>query len=415
MRVLMVAWGSRGDVQPYLALGRGLNRAGHEVTVAAARDFEAMVSQAGLGFSPFDISLEASDDPVVRRWLAGTDRPSQELGNMRAAVERFAPVFADGLVAALAQADAVVCGLLSTWALAPWAASQGKPLVAALLQPGVPSRLGASLLYPLRPTATSRLNLAAGWAHVLAMYRLLAPAAQAVHERLGLPRGGLRDHIGSVVDKPTVLGASPLVVPPAPDWPAHLTVTGYWVRPAPVDYQPPAGLADFLAAGPPPLYVGFGSMPLTDSVAMRELVKAALPGRRLLLGGALHAGPDPVEVVSDAVVSVGDVPHEWLYPRTGGVVCHGGAGTTAAALRAGVPVAVVPHMGDQPYWGRRVHELGLGPAPVRRARLTADRLAAMVAGFGDPGLRARTTRFGLRLREERGVQNAVAAITAVLG
>ncbi len=415
MRVLMVAWGSRGDVQPYLALGRGLARAGHEVTVAAARDFEPMVLQAGLGYAGFDISLEASDDPVVRRWLTGSDRPWQELRHMRAAVERFAPVFADGVVAALDRAEALVCGMLSVGALRPWAVREGRPLVAALLQPGVPTRLGSSLLYPVLPGSTSPLNLAAGWAQLLGMHRLLAPAVRAVHDRLGLPPGGLGDHVRSVTATATVLGASPLVVPPTPDWPAHLTVTGYWVQPVPVDYRPPDALADFLAAGPPPLYLGFGSMPLADADAMRALVTSALPGRRLLLGGALHAGTDDVAVLSDDVVSLAAVPHEWLLPRTGGVVCHGGAGTTATALRAGVPVAVVPHMGDQPYWGRRVHELGLGPAPVHRAQLTPARLAGLVAGFEEPALRARAARFGLRLRDERGVEAAVERIVDVFG
>lgn len=415
MRVLMVAWGSRGDVQPYVALGRGLAAAGYQVTIAAARDFEAMVRDAGLGFAGFEISLEASDDPVVQRWLAGSDTPAEELRNMRAAVERFAPVFADGLVAALPQAEALVCGMLSVGALVPWAAREQRPLVAALLQPGVPTRQGDSLLYPARPQAASLLNLAAGWTQLLGMYPLLRAAARAVQERLGLPPSGLRDYTRAVTGTPTVLGASPLVVPPAPDWPDHLTVTGYWVEPAPIGYRPPAELAGFLAAGGPPLYVGFGSMPLADAEAMRALVLTALAGRRLVLGGALHAGDGPVALVSDEVVSIGAVPHEWLFPRTSGVVCHGGAGTTATALRAGVPVAVVPHMGDQPYWGRRVNELALGPPPVHRSALTAERLAAMVAGFADSGLQARSALFGLRLRDERGVETAVSTIQRVFG
>ena len=415
MRVLMVAWGSRGDVQPYLALGRGLARAGYRVTVAAASDFEPLVRAAELGYAPFDISLDASQDPAIRRWLTGSDQPWRELANMRAAVERFAPVFADGLVAALGEADALVCGLLAVPALQPWARRERRPLVAAVLQPGVPTRRGASLLHPARPRATSALNLAAGWVQLLAMNRTLAPAVRAVHRRLDLPAGGARDRVRVVTRTPTVLGASPLVVPPAPDWPAQLAVTGYWVQPVPVGYRPPPLLADFLTAGPAPLYLGFGSMPLVDPDAMRDLVARALPGRRLVLGGGLHAGPDEVALLGDETVSVAAVPHEWLFPRTAGVVCHGGAGTTAAALRAGVPVAVVAHMGDQPYWGRRVHELGLGPAPVPLSELTAERLAGLVARFADPGLLAHTTRFALRLREERGVEEAVARIREVFG
>jgi UDP:flavonoid glycosyltransferase YjiC (YdhE family) len=204
-------------------------------------------------------------------------------------------------------------------------------------------------------------------------------------------------------------------VPPAPDWPEHVHVTGQWVDPAPIGYQPPPALADFLAAGEPPVYLGFGSMPSEDRAALRDLVLRATGGRRVLLGGSLHDRTASVVALSDTAVSIGAIPHEWLFPRTGGVVCHGGAGTTGTALRAGVPVAVVPHMGDQPYWGRRVHELGLGPEPVHRAQLTPDRLSAMVASFADPALRARSAVFGLELRDERGVAAAVATIGEVLG
>ncbi|MDQ7991391.1 MAG: glycosyltransferase [Propionicimonas sp.] len=415
MRVLMVGWGSRGDVQPYVALGRGLAAAGHEVTIAAARDFEPMVTGAGLGFAPFAISLgDDLDDPVVRRWLTGSTGPREELRHLRAAVDAFAPVFADGLAAALPDAEAVVCGLLSLDAVTPWALREGRPVAAALLQPWLPTRLGASVLHPARPAATSWLNRAAGRLQLNGMYSPLRSASRLVHERLGLPAGGRRGYVRSVTSVPTVVGASPRVVPQPPDWPAHVRITGQWVEPAPIGYEPPPALADFLAAGEPPVYLGFGSMPAAVGGRLRELVLAAVGGRRVLLGGSLHDGPEPTAWVSETALAIGSIPHEWLFPRTGGVVCHGGAGTTGTALRAGVPVAVVPHMGDQPYWGRRVHELGLGPEPVHHSRLTAERLAEMLGSFGDSALRARTARFGLELRDERGVDTAVAALEAVL-
>jgi UDP:flavonoid glycosyltransferase YjiC (YdhE family) len=417
MRILMVAWGSRGDVVPYVALGRGLVGVGYEVSVAAAKVFEPFVVGAGLGFRPFDIDLtEAGDDPVVSRWLAGPDSVSAELRNMRAAMARFGPVLADGLEAMVSEADGFVSGLLGLDSLAAHAAQVGKPIVSGALAPGQPTRSGQALLYPVRPAAWSRLNRGAGWWQLAGMCSLLRPANSVARRRLGVPVGGLRGYARSVTRTPTVLGASPLVVPQPRDWP-DTTVTGYWVDAVPPEYRPPAGLVEFLAAGDPPVYIGFGSMPAKDPEALRSLVVEALTRtkRRAVLGGALHAGDASVLALSDAVVSIAGVPHEWLFPQTAGVVIHGGAGTTGTGLRAGVPVSVVSHMGDQHYWGRRVHDLGAGPKPLRRGNLTADSLAGILTDLALPASRQKARQIGRRLRAENGVAHAVDVISRVFG
>jgi UDP:flavonoid glycosyltransferase YjiC (YdhE family) len=210
---------------------------------------------------------------------------------------------------------------------------------------------------------------------------------------------------------------SPLVVPRPADWPAHATVCGYWPEPTPPGYRPPPDLAGFLAAGPPPVYLGFGSMPSADVAGLRSTVLAAASatGTRAVLGGVLHAGPEPVEQLGDDVVSVAGLPHAWLFPRTAGVVCLGGAGTVGAALRAGVPVGVVSHMGDQHYWGRRVHELGAGPPPLHRSRLTTGRLAALLGGLTVPSTRRTAAELGAALQAEDGVASAVAFLEEALG
>lgn len=418
MRILMVAWGSRGDVAPFVALGRGLAAAGHEVTIAAADGFGELVTGAGLHYRPFAISLDdRNTDPVILNWLAGSTSLRTELQHMRAAAERFAPVFAEGLAAMVEDADAYVCGLLSVGALAPWAVESGRPVVAALLQPMLPTTTGAALTHPAVPGGDSPLNLLAGWWQAAGMSSLFRTPVRAAHRALGLRPGGLAGYLKSVTATPTVVGVSPLVVPRPADWPAHVQLTGYWTEPAPSGYQPPAGLAEFLDAGEPPVQIGFGSMPSLDPDGLRRLVLDAVArsGRRAILAGSLHDSAEPVRRLADEVVSISAVPYEWLFPRTAGVVCHGGAGTTGAALRAGVPVGVVAHMGDQHYWGRRVHELGVGPAPRHRARLDADRLTALIGGLSDPGVRQRAERLGGSLRAEDGVARAVEFVQKVFG
>lgn len=415
MRILLVAWGSRGDVVPLVALGLGLARAGHEISVAVARDLAHLVTDAGLDCRPFAISLEREQDPVVARWLAGSHRPYRELQLMRAALRHFAPILANGLAAMVEDAEAVVSGVISTAGLAPWARRTGRPLVAATLLPQYPTASADASLYPARP-GHSRLNRLAGGLQLALGYSLFGRAATATQRELGQPPAGLRGYLDAVSGTPTVIGVSPTLLPPPPDWPAHFHVTGAWRPPVPSDYLPPGPLAAFLAEGPPPVYLGFGSMPSLDSAALRTLVleAAGRAGVRAVLGGALHGSGRPATRLSPTAISVAPVPFGWLLPRTAGVVAHGGVGTTDAALAAGVPIAVVPHISDQYYWGRRVHELGAGPAPLPRRDLTVDRLAGRLVALREPALRARASLLGQQLSREDGVARAVETISGVL-
>jgi UDP:flavonoid glycosyltransferase YjiC (YdhE family) len=174
---------------------------------------------------------------------------------------------------------------------------------------------------------------------------------------------------------PTFHGFSPSVVPRPADWPPELRVTGYW-WPAPPDWNPPQELTDFLDAGPPPVFVGFGSMAPGQGDRLAAIVLDAV--RRAGVRAVLQAGWSGLAAAAphDDVLSIGEAPHEWLFPRMSTVVHHAGAGTTAAALRAGVPAVPVPVLADQPFWARRVHQLGAATRPLPLSALTAPRLAA---------------------------------------
>jgi UDP:flavonoid glycosyltransferase YjiC (YdhE family) len=168
---------------------------------------------------------------------------------------------------------------------------------------------------------------------------------------------------------------------------------------------------DFLAAGLPPVYIGFGSMTARDPRELTNIAVEALRAagqRGVLLSGWAGLGTD--SEVPDHVCVVTDVPHAWLFPRVAAVVHHGGAGTTAAGLRAGVPTIVTPVGGDQPFWGARVARLGAGPPPIPPRELTAARLAAAIrTATADVGMRRRAAALGERIRAEDGVGGAVAA------
>jgi len=176
------------------------------------------------------------------------------------------------------------------------------------------------------------------------------------------------------------------------------------------DWQPPRELVHFLEAGPPPVCVGFGSMPNpnvreTTNLVVRALSRAGQRGILLTGWGGLGDARG-----SEDVFLIEFVPHDWLFPNTAAVVHHGGAGTTAAALRAGVPSIVIPFMADQPFWGRRVFELGAGPKPIPRRGLSVDRLAdAVRVAVEDQAMRARAVALGRQIDAEDGVARAVEA------
>ena len=210
---------------------------------------------------------------------------------------------------------------------------------------------------------------------------------------------------------PWLYGYSPHVLPKPPDWADHLHVTGYWFLDAQPIWQPLVELVRFLESGPPPVYIGFGSMSDKDPEHRTRTVLRALEltGQRGILStgwGAVARLP-----TSANILYVDDVPHSWLFPRMAAVVHHGGAGTTAAGLRAGVPSIITPFLLDQYAWADRVVKIGIGLRPADSKRLTVEKLAqAIHTAVADSALRTRAAAFGETIQAENGVAQAVEII-----
>lgn len=410
MNFAILTLGSRGDVQPYVALGRGLLAAGHDVTLVTAAQFEDFVTGYGLRFAPVD-----------RRFLELTDTDAGQgafegggLKLFKLAMPALRQVLEDSW-AAVQGAEAIIyhVKMLGGYHLAE---KLGIPAVVAMPLPFYPTSAYTNPLAGRElPAALNRRSYA-----VNSMGK--APFMGMVNDwrknTLGLPPRGrfaAEDRLPDGTPVPVMQAYSPHVVPVPADWPPSVTATGYWFLDGDPAWQPESALADFLAAGPPPIYVGFGSMTTRDPEAKSRAVIEAVQtaGCRAVLAsgwGGLRASNVP-----DSVFLIDQAPHDWLFPQVAAVVHHGGAGTTAAGLRAGKPTVVVPFFGDQSFWGRRVFALGAGPEPIPQKKLTAEGLAAAIrSAVGDATIQARAAELGAAIRAEDGVGNAVAFLEAQL-
>jgi sterol 3beta-glucosyltransferase len=417
MKIALIAPGSRGDVQPYVALGKGLKDAGHSASIVAYGDFQDLVTRQGLEFVDLGGSIEAvargQQDMLaqgqVLKMLAGMGKIARQQAHRAAA---------NGL-AACQDADLIVAGLAGLFVGLALSERLGVPFVPAHLLPITPTDEFASILTPLpksRVTAWANgLTHRAAQQMIWQMYR--SADTQARVRVLNLPPAPFWGPFAGL-QRPgctALYGYSRHVLPRPGDWDDSIHVTGYWFLDPPAGWDPPGDLVAFLDAGPPPVYIGFGSMmnkkpEETANVVLQALARTGQRGVLYAGWGGLKKDDLPANVFMTR-----STPHTWLLPKMAVVVHHGGAGTTAAGVRAGVPSIITPFFGDQPFWGRRIHELGVGPRPIPNGRLTVDNLAeAIQQAVTDSAMRDRAADLGRRIRAEDGVGAAVAVIEQLM-
>jgi len=389
-RAHLVAVGSRGDVEPCVALACGLRRAGWSVRLAALEPFRPLSLAHDVPF------LSLGDLPGA---FQRAPRLVPRFGLMSralfwAAYRRALPRHLARLSEAARGADVVVyTGLAFPAARAARAA--GAVSVALGFVPGVPTGAHVHPLFARGRTSVHPAYNRATYALEDAVKRALTVGAIPLPAR---PSARL-------------VAVSPALVPRPVDWPDDVVQTGAFERSDPV--QPPdAALARFLEEGPPPVHVGFGSMPPSDAARASERAVEAL--RRIGRRGVLVTGWGGLAAIRAPHVRVVDaVDHRWLFPRVAATVHHGGVGTVMASLRAGAPSVLAPHGYDQRFWAALLRERGLAHAPIG-LDFSADSLASAIhRTIASPSIRARLAETRAALREERGVEAAVRTLEAL--
>lgn len=410
LQIVMLIVGTRGDVQPFIAIGKKLQDYGHRVRLATHANFKEFVLTAGLEFFPLGGDPKVLAGYMVKNKGFLPSGPSEipvQRNQMKEIIYSLLPACKepDMDTGVPFKADAIIAN----------PPAYGHVHVAEALK--VPLHIFFTMPWTEFPHPLSRVKQPAG-------YRL---SYQIVDSLIWL---GIRDMINDVRKKKLKLRPvtylsgsqgsesevphgyiwSPHLVPKPKDWGPKVDVVGFCFLDLASNYEPPQPLVEWLDAGPKPIYVGFGSLPVQEPEKMTQIIVEALErtGQRGIINkgwGGLGDLAEPKE----SIYLLDNCPHDWLFPRCSAVVHHGGAGTTAAGLKAACPTAIVPFFGDQPFWGERVHARGVGPPPFSVDEFTLPKLVDAIKFMLDPKVKERAVELAKAMENEDGVTGAVKA------
>ncbi|KAL9384542.1 hypothetical protein Peur_021552 [Populus x canadensis] len=413
LQIVILIVGTRGDVQPFIAIGKRLQDYGHRVRLATHSNFREFVLTAGLEFYPL-----GGDPKVLAGYMvknkgflpSGPSEVSIQRNQIKEIIYSLLPACKDPDIDSKIpfKADAIIAN----------PPAYGHTHVAEALR--VPLHIFFTM--PWTPTSEfphplSRVKQSAG-------YRL---SYQIVDSMIWL---GIRDMIndlrkkklklrpvtylsgsqGSDSDVPYGYIWSPHLVPKPKDWGPKIDVVGFCFLDLASNYEPPEPLLKWLEAGQKPIYIGFGSLPVQEPEKMTQTIVEALEqtGQRGIINkgwGGLGNLAEP----KDFIYLLDNCPHDWLFLQCKAVVHHGGAGTTAAGLKAACPTTIVPFFGDQPFWGERVHARGVGPPPIPVDEFSLTKLVEAIHFMLDPKVKERAVELAKDMENEDGVAGAVQA------
>ena len=420
MRVFIITFGSRGDVQPYIALGSGLRAAGHHVTIGGHPRFATFIESYGFEFADLGGDPQASLASIDgKEWMESGQNPLKFVQGFRKLIALDLHQLTERAWKAAQNSEVIIGSGTSLYSAAAVSEALSVPFIQAYLQPIHPTWEFPSAVLPLSIKGGGIINFLT---HIIGgqmFWQTLHPLVNQMRRELfDLPPISplLGPLPGMHRKKMLVLyGYSPSVLPRPKNWEEWIKVTGYWFLDEP-NWTPPPELIAFLDAGPPPVCIGFGSISDNAPERMTESVLSALrkTGQRGILlsgwGGLVQSDlPDEVFLLNEA-------PHSWLYNRSSAVVHHGGAGTTSAAFRSGVPSVIVPFFGDQLFWADRAYHLGVATKPVPRQFVSASTLAdAIKIAVADSTIRERAKELGKAVSAERGTEVATDLLDQYLG
>lgn len=416
MLITILTGGTRGDTQPYIALGLELKRAGYDVRVAAFERYETFVKSFQLEFFPIigDISSVASSDNLESAMKA--DNPLKVLLSFRKLRSLVYDLQKD-FFKACEGSDAIIYHPGATMG---YFAAQFLKIPSIL---ATPFPMTATKEYPALIFYKSRLARSFNFKTHKIFEKIMWFASKSPVKRFWKNKFGTSPENfespfskQTTKTKPTLISCSQFVFPRPKDWPENVYSTGYWFLDGEESWKPSEELIDFLKSGDPPVYVGFGSISDTKKAGKttRIIVDALeISGKRGILATGWK-GLSNIEKLPEEIFVLESAPHSWLFPKMAAVVHHGGAGTTAAGLRAGIPSIIIPHTNDQFGWGQRIFELGVGAKPIPRKKLSSKELAKGILYALTQEVTNSAKGLGEKIEQEKGTETAVKIIDGCL-
>ncbi|XP_022158103.1 sterol 3-beta-glucosyltransferase UGT80A2-like isoform X4 [Momordica charantia] len=413
LQIVMLIVGTRGDVQPFVAIGKRLQEYGHRVRLATHANFKDFVLSTGLEFFPLGGDAKVLADYMVKNkgfFPSGPSEIHTQRNHLKDIIfsllpacqdvdpESKIPFKADAIIAnppayghtQVAEALRLPLHIFFTM---PWTPTSDFPHPLAHVKHPIGYRLSYNVVDTL---------IWLGIRDIINSFR---------RKKLKLRRiSYLSGHYSTPPDLPYGYIWSPHLLPKPKDWGPKIDVVGFCFLDLASNYEPPSSLVEWLEAGERPIYIGFGSLPVEQPQEMTRIIVEALEitGRRGIINkgwGGLGSLAEPKEFV----YVLDNCPHDWLFPRCMAVVHHGGAGTTSAGLKAACPTTIVPIFGDQLFWGERVHARGLGPPPIPIAQFSLENLIDAINFMLDPKVKERAVELAKAMESEDGVGGAVNA------
>jgi sterol 3beta-glucosyltransferase len=419
MLITMLTTGTRGDTQPFMALGLELKKKGYRVRIAASEAYQDFIESYGFEYAMLrgDVSkiIEsgAADDAI------NADNPlkffsslkNEKMMGMMVNIQKDLHKACKGAGAIVYHPGAAI-GYFA-------AKEMNIPSILASPFPMTPTKDYPALIFYDRPRFGKIYNKLTHHIFEWGFWKVVSgPLKKYWVQQYG---EGPNDFScpypkQRTAANPTIISSSPTVFSVSKDWPEHVHSYGNWFMDSDHSYQPEEKLERFLKAGEPPVYIGFGSVGDKKNAGETTalVIKALkLAGKRGIIntGGS---GMNQTEEIAEDILFVKDIPHEWLFPKMSAVVHHGGAGTTAEGLRAGVPSIIVPYGNDQFAWGRKIHELGAGAKAIPRKELTAEKLSAAISYTQVNEIQSKAQEIGKQIRAEKGAEKAAQVIIDTL-
>ncbi|MES0491555.1 MAG: glycosyltransferase [Leptospirales bacterium] len=413
MKVTILTVGTRGDVQPCLAFGQALQTQGHEVNMAAPLDYEKMVDESGLRFFPIRQQLrDIYRQKTGSQCLTERINPLHFLFGRNKKVRPILDCIVSDLVSACTGSDIILYTILAMPA-SFIANDLGLPSMALCFQPLSRTQTFPSIFF--HPQVNIRfLNIASHFLAEKAIRLVFQGSITRWRKKSRIPKT-TRQHIHKYSHReyPVLNAFSAHIVPKPSDWGKRKHITGFWFLDSAISSCKPSGeLIKFLENGEPPVCISFGSM---NDIRVKKRVNMGLQalqktGKRAVLIAGKSGLQKQDLIISDNILVVDEVSHKWLFPRVSAIIHHGGAGTVAAAIRAGIASIIIPFFFDQKFWGNRLFALGVGPQPIHEKKLSVETIAkAITAVVEERKYNLKLQNLSVKVNNEKGLECAVKA------